>query len=313
MKLSFLIAQSTAKTPRLDAEILLSHVLKKPREYVLIHPETKLTTKQIDAYQKLIIRRQKDEPIAYLIGHKFFYGLKFKVNRHTLIPRPETELMVEQALSLISDLKLQTENLSVVDLGTGSGAIIISLAKKLSFQATPTKNTNLNSTTDKKKDKKNCHFFATDISENALKIAQENARKNKTAEIITFLQSDLLNHQKIQQLFQQKQLIVILANLPYLSQEIYSSADISVRNFEPTTALISGQDGLNHYRRLFAQLSILQSENHKLQTILFCEISPEQKPLIAKEIKFFFSEAKIKFFKDLAGKWRLVQISLDYF
>lgn len=301
MKLSSLIAQSTAKlalcseTPRLDAEILLSHTLNKSREDILTHPEIKLNVNQIKAYKKLLVRRQTGEPIAYLVGYKFFYGLKFKVNRHTLIPRPETELMVEQALkSIVCDTDCQTKNTIILDVGTGSGAIIISLFKQLTIN-----------------NKKLCiDFFATDISDNALRIAKQNAKNNRIKSI-AFLKSDLLNHRKIKRLFQQEKPLVILANLPYLSQKIYTSAPVSVRGFEPATALVSGQNGLNHYQKLLTQLStFLQTKNRKRQVVLFCEISPEQKPLIIKKIKLYFPKAEIKFFKDLADKWRLVKIKL---
>lgn len=301
MKLSSLIAQSTAKlvlcseTPRLDAEILLSHTLNKSREDILTHPEIKLNVNQIKAYKKLLVRRQTGEPIAYLVGYKFFYGLKFKVNRHTLIPRPETELMVEQALkSIVCDTDCQTKNTIILDVGTGSGAIIISLFKQLTIN----------------NKKLRIDFFATDISDNALRIAKQNAKNNRIKSI-AFLKSDLLNHRKIKRLFQQEKPFVILANLPYLSQKIYTSAPVSVRGFEPATALVSGQNGLNHYQKLLTQLStFLQTKNRKRQVVLFCEISPEQKPLIIKKIKLYFPKAEIKFFKDLAGKWRLVKIKL---
>lgn len=301
MKLSSLIAQSTAKlvlcseTPRLDAEILLSHTLNKSREDILTHPEIKLNVNQIKAYKKLLVRRQTGEPIAYLVGYKFFYGLKFKVNHHTLIPRPETELMVEQALkSIVCDTDCQTKNTIILDVGTGSGAIIISLFKQLTIN----------------NKKLRIDFFATDISDNALRIAKQNAKNNRIKSI-AFLKSDLLNHRKIKRLFQQEKPFVILANLPYLSQKIYTSAPVSVRGFEPATALVSGQNGLNHYQKLLTQLStFLQTKNRKRQVVLFCEISPEQKPLIIKKIKLYFPKAEIKFFKDLAGKWRLVKIKL---
>lgn len=204
MKLSSLIAQSTAKlalcseTPRLDAEILLSHTLNKSREDILTHPEIKLDVNQIKAYKKLLVRRQTGEPIAYLVGYKFFYGLKFKVNHHTLIPRPETELMVEQALkNIVCDTDCQTKNTIILDVGTGSGAIIISLFKQLTIN----------------NKKLRIDFFATDISDNALRIAKQNAKNNRIKSI-AFLKSDLLNHRKIKRLFQQEKPLVILANLP---------------------------------------------------------------------------------------------------
>ncbi|HHX58735.1 MAG TPA: peptide chain release factor N(5)-glutamine methyltransferase [Candidatus Moranbacteria bacterium] len=280
----------SSETAFLDVEILLAHLLKKPREYLLTHPKVSLNKKQVATYQKLIHRRKKGEPVAYLIGYKYFYGLKFKVDFNTLIPRPETELMVEKALWKITNLRGENPNLSVIDLGTGSGAIIISLANQL-------------------KNKSTINFTATDISKNALKVARENAKNNKISSQISFLQSDLLSHKKISALFKQKSPVVILANLPYLSKEVYSSAPITVKNFEPLTALFSGQDGLSHYRKLLKQIKNFTLGSNQLIT-LFCEISPEQKTLIKKEIENYFSTAKIKFHKDLAKRWRLVEVEI---
>ena len=122
------LQQNNIPTPRIDAEILLSHILKKPREYIFTHPEKQLTKSVVMRYALRVTRRIKGEPIAYITGHKEFYGLDFYVNKNVLVPRPETELMIDEAL------KLATRNsqlATIIDVGTGSGCIIISLAKNL--------------------------------------------------------------------------------------------------------------------------------------------------------------------------------------
>jgi release factor glutamine methyltransferase len=274
------------KTPQLDAEVLLSHTLKKSREFILIHLEKRLTPKQLIKFEFFIKRRLKHEPIAYIIGQKEFYGLDFKINSATLIPRPETELLVENIL------KINPGNKTIIDLGTGSGNIIISFAKNL-------KNKN--------------DYFGVDISQKALTIAKFNAKKNEVSNKIKFVQGNLLAP-FIKNTKYDIQNTIIVANLPYLSKKIYSKTSPDVKNFEPKSALLSGIDGLDHYEKLFQQLHRLIRKlptgeaGWKLE--IFLEISPEQKQKIAKLIKKHFPDADIEFQKDLAKKWRVVIIKI---
>ncbi|HCW74922.1 MAG TPA: peptide chain release factor N(5)-glutamine methyltransferase, partial [Candidatus Marinimicrobia bacterium] len=167
--LKFAVDKLTAKKinlPHLEAEILLSEILKKPREFILAHGERALTKPQITDYKLLIKKRLKGMPIAYITGEKEFYGLKFKVNKNVLIPRPETELMVEEALKLTAD----GTPAAIIDVGTGSGCVIITLAKQIA----------------------NCEFLATDISAKALAVAGQNAKLHGVAKKIKFLKGDLL-------------------------------------------------------------------------------------------------------------------------
>jgi len=273
-------------TPQLDAEILLVDILKKPRAWILAHPEYELTKPQIINYQLKIARRSHSEPIAYIVNYKDFYNLSFYVNRNVLIPRPETELIVEKSLTYI---RQHLKQATIIELGTGSGCVTISLMKNLRFLS------------------KNYHFYATDISKKALNIAKKNAQKYQLTDKLEFVQSNLLQNNKIQTVFKKQLSIVILANLPYLSKKLYATTKKNVKKFEPKVALLSGQDGLAHYRKLFRQLKLLITKYSAAITI-FCEISPEQKSKMTKEILVNFPQAKIKFFKDLSNKWRLVKI-----
>ncbi len=285
---------SSSETPRLDAELLLAHLLEKPREWILTHPEFKLNNAQTLAFELHIVRRAQSKPVAYLIGKKEFYGLEFAVTSDTLIPRPETELLVEQVLKKLKSEqkspKNQTEKEMIIDVGTGSGAIIISLAKQLKATGVD--------------------FLATDISRTALKVAQRNARAHAVENKIKFLSGNLLepiiNDQK---LLVGDRPLLILANLPYLSEKIYSSAPKSVRDYEPKTALLSGTDGLDHYRQLFTQIQSLLAK-HSAPITPWCEISPEQKNLLAEEARKIFPSANIKFHKDLSQRWRLAEIHI---
>ncbi|HRY82234.1 MAG TPA: peptide chain release factor N(5)-glutamine methyltransferase [Candidatus Moranbacteria bacterium] len=278
----------SSKLDSLDLELIIAHALKKSREFILAHPEYNLNKKQEERIKKYVKRRLKHEPIAYILGQKEFYGLDFKVNKHVLIPRPETEHLVEEVL------KISPKNSTIIDLGTGSGNIIISLAKNLK-----TRN----------------KFIGIDISKKALCVAEYNAKKNKVDKKIKFIQSDLLNYffTKSQKLKANK--LIIVANLPYLSEIIYSKTSPDVKNFEPKSALLSGIDGLNHYEKLFRQIKKLEAKSYppageagKLKAIL--EISPEQKQKISKLIKKYFPKAKVEFQKDLAGKWRVASFEI---
>jgi len=277
------------KIDALDLELIIAHEIGKTREFVLAHPEHKLTNNQELKTKNLLTRRVKHEPLAYILGHKEFFGLDFKVNKQVLIPRPETEMLVGLTLKELQ-AKSNKPKTTVIDIGTGSGNIIISLAKNL-----------------KAKNK----FIAVDISAQALKIAKHNAKFHKVDKKIKFIRSDLLSNRKIfsSSAIQQFNHLTIIANLPYLSSKIYHLTSRDIKNFEPKSALLSGIDGLDHYRKLLQQIKKLTTD-YKLKTTNFLEFSPKQKPALQRLVKSVLPDAKIKFRKDLAGKWRTCQISL---
>lgn len=273
----------------LDLDLIVAHILKKPREFVLAHPEYKLPPLKIENLKLKIARRMRAEPLAYILGYKEFYGLDFKVTPATLIPRPETELLIEETLKLLQTTSHKPQ--AIVDIGTGSGNIIIALAKNI-----PANN----------------HFLAVDISNEALKIAKHNAKANQVDKKIKFFHGNLLDPitKKISNLKPQISNLVITANLPYLSQEIYNATLPNVKKFEPKSALYSPQEGLGHYAKLFEQIKLLRTTNQKLQTTIVLEISPEQKIKLPRLIKKYLAAAKIEFHKDLAGKWRVCKIKI---
>ncbi len=254
-----------SSSPQLDAEILLAFILKTNKEYLYAHSEEKLTPRQINKFHELIKKRIKGEPVAYLINSQKFYGLDFYVNKTVLIPRPETELLVNEALSYIKQHKVN----SLADIGTGSGAVIISIAK----------NTNLK------------NYFGTDICKRALKVADLNTKNLGAKTKIKFLQGDLLLPLK------NKKIDIITANLPYLDDKeknLLPSSDTRSLKFEPKKALYGGPHGLKFFRSFFFQL-----ENLKLKPkAIFLEIGYNQ----AKEIKKLAPKGyKIKIKKDLCG------------
>ena len=203
---------------RMDAEVLLLHLLGRNRAYLLAHGDDVLSGGEEAAYLALIQRRQAGEPIQYITGEAEFYGLPFFVTPAVLIPRPETEHLVERVIELDAGFSSPR----IVDVGTGSGAIAIALAAHLP-QASIT---------------------ATDISADALAIARRNAARNSVAARIRFLQGDLLASMAGEQ-FQ-----IIASNPPYVSTADSATLAVEVRDHEPAQALYAGAHGLDVYRRL---------------------------------------------------------------
>lgn len=278
-------AYTKYKLSSLDAGILLSLAGNFSKEYILAHPEKKLSPAQTKKFNFFCARRSNGEPIAYITGKKEFFGLEFLVNKKVLIPRPETELLVECALNKIQNTRYQIPN-TIVDIGTGSGNIIISIAKNIPYKI-----------------KKKIKFYAIDISKESLKVARSNAHENKLENKIKFVQSDMLEYfSKRKTKFEN---IFIIANLPYISRDIYQRNYKNLK-YEPKLALCSQNNGLDHYLRLFKQIRPLSIAHCSL----FIEISPEQKPEIARILKGYWPKAKTTFFKDLAGKWRVAKVTI---
>lgn len=287
-----IISEYHKKIDSLDLELLIAHIIKKPREFILAHPEYKIPTLKVENLKLKIIRRIRNEPLAYILKHKEFYGLDFAITKDTLIPRPETEGLVELALDEIKKLKAKSaKKIVVIDVGTGSGNIIISVVKALQNNNTRFEH---------------FAFYGIDNSAPALKIAKRKAKKHNVDKKIKFLKGNLL-----EPLVSSPRFIIpdsqfiILANLPYLSQGIYNNTTKDVRDFEPKNALISGQNGLAHYYRL---IKSLKNTGESRSITLFLEISPEQKSALRKYASKFFPGAQIEIKKDLAGKARVVKI-----
>jgi len=297
MTIHDLFAKYFSKLDRLDLELISAHIIKKSREFVLAHPEYEIPKLKIVNCKLKIARRMNNEPLAYILGHKEFYRLDFKVNKHTLIPRPETELLVELAMQEVKSMKKVA---SVVDVGTGSGNIIISLAKNLQ--------------------NKKIKYFGVDISKKALQVAKYNAKKNKVNKKINFLHGDLLNNKKLFNKKTKKQFnnLTIIANLPYLSKKNYGETLPNVKNYEPKSALYSSKNGLWHYEKLLQQIKNLHASyspalpaGRLFHTSCFLEFSPEQKNNLKVLIKKILPSAQIEFKKDLAKKWRVCTIKLS--
>jgi release factor glutamine methyltransferase len=267
-----------------DFSVLVQHALNKDKAFILAHPEYELDRKTKHTLQRYCERRYAHEPIAYITGHKEFYGRDFLVTPDTLIPRPETELLIELVLNEMRHSEWRSP--VVADIGTGSGNIIITLAKEQSAENFPISS-----------------FFATDISARALAVARKNAARHGIDARISFHEGSLLK--PIEKPLAAANAVIIIANLPYLSENIYLSASDDVRKFEPQTALVSGTDGLDHYRLLFEEAAALQKP-----IILFIEISPEQSPILERFFKERFPNSETSLFCDLSGRERVFRIAL---
>ncbi|MFO7807475.1 MAG: peptide chain release factor N(5)-glutamine methyltransferase [Candidatus Moraniibacteriota bacterium] len=287
-----IIAKKNLYSSDIDAEILLSHILNVSREYVLIHPELEISKEEESRFMDLVERRSQGEPVAYLTEYKEFCGLEFEVNKNTLVPRPETEILVEKTLDYIENNFNKKDKLRIFDIGTGSGCIITAIAQEL-------KNLGFS----------NVGFCAGDISKAALNTARKNTQNHLEKQEIIFKRGDLLNP-FIEEIkgFGEKDQLIILANLPYLSETIYQNSPGDVRNFEPKLALEAGKDGLDYYKRLLDYVKEYDLDKKTGSTCLFLEISPEQAEKIKEVVKDNFPESEIEIYKDLAERDRIVRI-----
>ena len=266
----FLLRSRGVELPEMEAELLLAYVLGKDRVFVIAHPEYPVNSVKTFKFLSTIKKRLSGYSSAVLIGHKEFYGLDFVINKDVLVPRPETELLVD---TIIQRAK-KTDNNLIIDIGTGSGAIIVSLFKNL--------NTAFN-------------YYASDKSLKALEVARNNARRLKAN--INFIHGDLLSpYINIINNIKPSN-IIIAANLPYLKPEEMN--ELSIKR-EPKSALLSGADGLWHYRRLFVQLKKAELKN----VFLACEINPEQASDIKKQALTCFPSAKISWQNDYTSRVR---------
>ena len=275
------LKNSPDKNHGLEAEKLLAFILEKSREYLLTHPEKTISAAQLKKYLLLLKRRLSSWPLAYLVGQKSFYDLNFYVNQDVLVPRPETEIMVDEILNLTAQAKMP---LNIIDVGTGSGCIIIAVAKNLK--------------------KIKAELLGIDISKSALEVAKNNAVLNH-AKNIKFIKSDLLqtliNNPKYKNI---KGHLIIAANLPYLTPKQFAASP-SIQH-EPRIALVAGLDGLKYYQELFEQVNKIKAA----KITILCEINPEQKNGLIGLINKFLGTAAYQIKNDLAGLDRLMIISL---
>ena len=220
-KSSDFLGKKGIESSRLQAELLLAHLLKLPRMRLYLNFERALSPAETDALRELVKRRGQREPLQHIIGSTSFCGYEIAVNRHALVPRPETELLAELGWQFLSTLNAQRSN--AFDFGTGTGCIAITLAARCP----------------------NAKITATDISADALALAKENAERNQVAERIEFLQGDGFAAVPKDEPFD-----LIISNPPYIPSAEIATLQPEVRDFDPRAALDGGADGLDFYRML---------------------------------------------------------------
>ena len=259
--------------PHYIALALMAHVFQKPKTWLLAHPEEKMTGSQLDLFNNLLTRLEKGEPLPYLTGKQEFYGLEFEVSPAVLIPRPETELLVESALDWLKNHPLARR---AVDIGSGSGAIAVSLLK-------------------------NCpdlHMNAIDISTETLKVAQKNAQKHQVANRITFLNASLLSAFE-------GEIDLLCANLPYIPSD--KLKQVNSLPWEPRLALDGGESGLDLIAELLNQAPAKMARPSLILLETEDRLGQETIHLARQD----FPKAEIKLCKDFFDRDRLVRIELN--
>ena len=241
------LKKNNIKTHRLDSEILLAKILKKKREEILINLNKKVTAKKIFSFNQLIARRSTKEPIAYILGEKEFWSKNFIVNKNTLIPRPETELMVEKIVNIFKN-----KNVHILDIGTGTGCILLSALSEL----------------------KNSTGIGIDISKEAIKIAIKNSTRFNLNHKTKFYRKSITD-------FYDYKFDLIVSNPPYIRKKDIKKLDDDIRKFEPKIALDGGNDGLDVIKKVIYK----SKSTLKINGLLALEIGNEQYKKVSKILK----------------------------
>jgi release factor glutamine methyltransferase len=252
--------------PRLDAEVLLAHCLKKDRVFLYTNKDCALTDDQVRDYRACVARRVLEEPVAYIVGYKEFWSLPLQVDSRVLIPRPDTEVLVEEALKIAS----ASDNVidKILDVGVGSGAISIALALEL----------------------QNKHLFAVDVSPGAIAVAGDNARKFGIEDRISFVIGDLVK--PFAGMFD-----MIVSNPPYIAADDFACLPQGVRSFEPHSSLLGGPEGLTFHDEL------IRAGEARLRVggWLLMEIGAGQQGRIEDMLRMSCLYDNIRFRSDYAG------------
>ncbi len=262
------LKRSKIKNPNLDSELILSKVLNKKRDEILLNTNNKLKNKDILKFENYLQRRFLKEPIAYILGYKYFWKYKFLANKSVLIPRPDTELIIEESLNYIGNDKSK----KILDIGTGSGCIIISLIKE----------------------RPKCAATAIDISKKAIIVAKTNAKLHHLENKINFINIDIDKYKSYNY-------DLIISNPPYINSIELNRLDDDIKSHEPKLALSGGSDGFREIKKIIIKSKELLKINGKL----IMEIGHKQRNQSLKLLKNFgFYINKIS--KDLSGKDRCI-------
>ncbi len=255
---------------RLDAEVLLAHIIQKDRVWLITHRDDVLDDNHQRDFAEAILRRTRREPLQHIIGNQEFWGLEFIVTPDVLIPRPETELIIEATLAIVQD---RNRPVRIIDLCTGSGCIAVSLAKELTA----------------------ARVIATDASEKALAVARENSRRHGVSERIRFLPGDLFG--PLEELDLRGQVDIMVSNPPYVQADDLSTLQPEVRDYEPQMALIAGPEGTEMAKRITQRAP----EYLKKNGALIMEMGLGQAEALTRMVEETGAYGKPGILKDLAG------------
>lgn len=259
-------------SPRLDAEVLLAFCLGCERLDLFKNPLYQLENREWAAFRKVVDRRLKQEPVAYLTSRKEFWSFVLEVNKSVLIPRPDTEVLVEETLAICR--KMNFQEIKILDIGTGSGAVAIALAAEL----------------------KGALVTATDISAAALVLAEKNARNLRLSEQIKFVQGDIFA--PVDDFFD-----IIVSNPPYIAAEEYDRLPAGVKDYEPCEALLAGAEGLDFYRRILDEAHLHLKSNGWL----LLEIGATQREKILSIAQASGRYENVSISNDYAGLPRVIK------
>ena len=260
----------------IEAEFLMRHTVGVSKTQLYSEPDRAITSAEANRVWEFVQRRLRHEPTAYILKYCEFYGIDFYIDQRVLIPRPETELLVEKAIEFAS-CYYQNKNLTIADIGTGSGIIAISLALALP----------------------KARIYATDISPASLEIAEINCRRHKVSDQVKLLQGNLLEPLP-------EPVDMIVSNLPYIKDAELKMLSPEIINFEPIVALAGGGDGLDKIRSLLAQVP----DKICPGGYLLMEIGQGQAQVVTSIINNYLPESSIELIPDLSGIDRVVKVSL---
>ena len=277
--------QSVAQTLReagiadasVEAELLLGHVLGISKTQIYIAPERDLASAEMKRLWHLVQRRLGREPVAYILGHCEFYGTDFYVDCHTLIPRPETEILVEKAVELARRIFNSGKQIIIADIGTGCGAIAVSLALALPQSK----------------------IYATDISAPALRVAGMNCQRYAVGSHVILLHGNLLGPLP-------QPVDMVIANLPYIKNYEFKDLAPEIRNFEPMLALAGGEDGLDKIQQMLEQMPGKLND----RACFLLEIGQGQGEMVTSLINSYIPQGSIELTPDLGGIERVVTVVL---
>ncbi len=267
---------AVSESPDLDGQVLLANVLDRPRTWILSHSDSLLDPEAISTLEPLLRRLEQGEPLPYVLGHQEFFGLDFQITPDVLIPRPETELLVERAIAW---LQAAADRRTVADVGTGSGCIAVCLAVNVP----------------------GTRILATDISRPALTVALHNARRHEVAGQIDLLECDILPSH-IDGLSTDHHFDLVCANLPYIPTATLQN--LPIYGHEPALALDGGRDGLDPFRKLFGMVTDWMTPGGRI----LLEIEATRGAAVLSLAYDAFAASSIHLHRDLAGLDRLLEI-----